>query len=437
MSQRVFKSYRMAGADGTTHRNWLHRARGHFDTMVLLNSNGYTADRYGSIPWVYGLGAREVFVGKQENVFPGLKNFADSHEDWLFGFFSYELKNQLEKLSSKNPDHAGWPLCHFFRPQVLIMPEPEGIRIGTLPGHPVFSDPDRVFAMLRKAKPFPQCPNSPVNIQARVDKVRYLKQLKAIKEHIQAGDVYEMNYCIEFFAEDAGIDPVMAYDALNNVSQTPFSCFYAMDQKYLMCASPERFMRKQGTRLISQPVKGTSARGASQEQDMRLRRELFDDPKERSENVMIVDLVRNDLSRTAVKDSVMVEELFGIYPFKQVNQMISTVTSQLHPDCHYLDAVEKAFPMGSMTGAPKYRAMQLIDAFEDSCRGLYSGAVGYISPEKNFDFNVVIRSIVYNEKNRYLSYMAGSAITIGSDPLREYGESLLKAGAMGRVLGKK
>ncbi len=431
MSQRIFQSYKVSGAGGIIHKNLLHRARQHFNTAVFLNSNGYNADKYGSLPWVYGLGAHEAYVGKQKNVFRDLKGFADKHEDWLFGFFSYELKNQLEKLSSKNTDHAGWPVCHFFRPQVLIMPEPNGIRIGTLPGHPIFADPDRVFNMILKAKPLQQSPGNPVKIQARVDKARYLGQLKAIKEHIQAGDVYEMNYCIEFFSEGANIDPVMVYDALNNVSETPFSCFYMVDEKYLMCASPERFLRKQGAKLISQPIKGTSARGMNKEEDLRLRQELFDDPKERSENVMIVDLVRNDLSRTAVKDSVRVEELFGIYPFRQVNQMISTITSRLHPDCHYLDAIENAFPMGSMTGAPKYRAMQLIDAYEDSCRGLYSGAVGYISPEKNFDFNVVIRSILYNAKNQYLSYMAGSAITIGSDPLREYEESLLKARAMG------
>ncbi|MGM0572458.1 MAG: chorismate-binding protein, partial [Bacteroidota bacterium] len=165
-----------------------------------------------------------------------------------------------------------------------------------------------------------------------------------------------------------------------------------------------------------------------------LRKTLAADPKERSENVMIVDLVRNDLSRTAQKDSVKVEELFGVYAFQQVHQMISTVTSRLDPGVHYLDAIKKAFPMGSMTGAPKYRAMQLIDHYEDSCRGIYSGSVGYISPEKDFDFNVVIRSIVYNQINKYLSYTAGGAITAASIPEKEYEECLLKAKAMEKAL---
>lgn len=403
-------------------------------TTVLLNSNGYNSDSYGSFPWLFAMGVHEQFQGWHEDVFERLKVFSDNHQDWLFGYFSYDLKNQLENLESKNPDVWQLPLCNFFSPVILIIPDKHGIRIGTVPGHGRFSDPVRVARGLQEHRGSSAGSSVPeFAIQPRVDKGRYLKQLKAIKDHIQAGDIYEMNYCIEFFAEDAALQPLHVYDALNEVSKVPFSCFLQFEDFFLMGSSPERFLKKQGRKIISQPIKGTASRGKNAREDMQLRQGLFEDAKERSENVMIVDLVRNDLSRSAARDSVKVEELFGVYPFRQVNHMVSTITSHLHPDCHYLDAIRHAFPMGSMTGAPKYRAMQLIDHYEDTRRGLYSGAVGYISPEKNFDFNVVIRSILYDRAARFMSYMAGSAITIGSVPEREYEECLLKARAMGEV----
>ncbi len=432
-------------------------------TFVLLNSNGYQSDQYASFPWVFGMGVHQLFEAGKKDAFDGLKAFSDAREDWLFGYFAYDLKNQLEPLTSKNPDQWNLPPIRFFSPVVLIVPDAHGIRIGTVPGYERFSDARQVATAIRQsfaageqpataneqtsspgkqAAPAFQEPyhtdsgqNQNILIRPRVDKTRYLQQLKAIKEHIQAGDIYEMNYCMEFYAEQASIHPVRVYEALNKLSEAPFSCFYQHGDFYLLGSSPERFMKKQGQKLISQPIKGTAPRGRDEAEDNRIRQALYEDNKERSENVMIVDLVRNDLSRTAVKDSVRVEELYGVYPFRQVNQMISTVSSRLHPDCNYLDAIRLAFPMGSMTGAPKFRAMQLIDHYEDTRRALYSGSVGYITPEKNFDFNVVIRSILYDRGRKFLSFMAGSAITIGSVPEREYEECLLKARAMAQVAG--
>lgn len=408
-------------------------AGGELETTALLNSNGCHSDSYGSYPWLFAMGVHKQFQGWHEDVFEGLKVFSDNNQDWLFGYFSYDLKNQLENLESKNPDVWQLPLCRFFSPVILIIPDKHGIRIGTVPGYGRFSDPGRVARAIQEYRGSVGGTANKLAIHPRVDKARYLKQLKAIRDHIQAGDIYEMNYCIEFFAEEADLQPLHVYNALNEVSKVPFSCFLQLEDFYLMGSSPERFMKKQGKKIISQPIKGTAPRGKTAREDMQLRQGLFEDAKERSENVMIVDVVRNDLSRTAARDSVKVEELFGVYPFRQVNQMISTITSHLHPDCHYLDAIRHAFPMGSMTGAPKYRAMQLIDHYEDTRRGLYSGAIGYITPEKNVDFNVVIRSILYDRAARFMSYMAGSAITIGSVPEREYEECLLKARAMGEV----
>ncbi len=430
MTARYFKSFPVNLNEGAIHASALRWGAANFSPLVFLHSNGYRHDKYASLPWAYALGAANTLSGDLDNAFDALKDFSGHYHDWLFGFFSYDLKNQLEDLSSRNPDHIGMPLIHFFRPVILVLPEGCGCRIGCLPGYGQFSDPDFVLQEMLKPSGTDQTVFSLPPLKARVSKEKYLEQVSIIKKHIQAGDIYELNFCMEFYADKTGVDPVQAFLSLNQASPAPFSCFYQVDDNYLLCASPERFMQKLGDRLISQPIKGTSARGLDPGDDLRSMDALRRDPKERSENVMIVDLVRNDLSRTAQIDSVKVEELCGVYTFPQVHQMISTISSRLRPDSHYLDAVRHAFPMGSMTGAPKIRAMQLIEKYEDTRRGLYSGAVGYISPEKDFDFNVVIRSLQYNKKKSYLAYMAGGAITSASDPAKEYAECLLKASAL-------
>ena len=246
-----------------------------------------------------------------------------------------------------------------------------------------------------------------------------------------------MNFCHEFYAENAIVDPFEVYLKLNRVSPMPFSCFYRNKDKYLMCASPERFLKKEGSKIISQPIKGTIKRGVTPKEDEALKNQLLNDPKERSENVMIVDLVRNDLSRTAKKGSVKVDELFGIYSFPQVQQMISTVSAEVKEEHHFVDVIKYAFPMGSMTGAPKIKAMELIEKYETTKRGLYSGTAGYITPAGDFDFNVVIRSILYNASEKYLSFTVGNAITHNSISESEYEECLLKAKAMFEVLENK
>jgi len=252
--------------------------------------------------------------------------------------------------------------------------------------------------------------------------------------HIHRGDIYEANFCQEFYAEEALIHPLEIYTKLNAISKTPFAAFLKFNDKYLLSASPERYIKKNGNKIISQPIKGTARRSTNHDEDQALKDELKHDDKERSENIMIVDLVRNDLSKTAKKGSVKVKALCKVHSFKQVHQMISTVVSKIKKDVHPVDVIQTTFPMGSMTGAPKISAMKIIEDLEETKRGLYSGAVGYFSPQGNFDFNVVIRSILYNVTEKYLSYSVGGAITAKSDPLKEYEECLVKAKAMRDVL---
>jgi para-aminobenzoate synthetase component 1 len=248
-----------------------------------------------------------------------------------------------------------------------------------------------------------------------------------LKQHIQSGDIYEINFCQEFFSEATQFNPLETYINLKQFSPTPFSAYYRSNHHYLICASPERFLMKKGNEVISQPIKGTIKRGTDIVEDEKLKKQLKNDEKERAENIMIVDLVRNDLSRIAKEGSVKVNELCKIYSYPQLHQMISTISAKVDKQLDFTEIIKACFPMGSMTGAPKIKAMELIEKYESFKRGLFSGSVGYITPEGDFDFNVVIRSLFYNSVNHYLSFMVGSAITAKSDPEKEYEECLLKA----------
>jgi para-aminobenzoate synthetase component 1 len=274
-----------------------------------------------------------------------------------------------------------------------------------------------------------------ITVQPRISKNDYTQIIQQLLHHIHRGDCYEINFCQEFYATDVQANPLGLYSRLTAVSPNPFSSFYKLNDKYLLCASPERYMQRKGNHIISQPIKGTYKRDLNNtEADQQLKTQLQQSEKDRTENVMIVDLVRNDLSRICKEGSVKVDELFGVYTFPQVHQMISTISGDLKENVDFTDMIKATFPMGSMTGAPKRKVMELIERYEKTKRGIYSGAVGYISPEKDFDFNVVIRSILYNASNQYLSYLVGGGITSQSDPEKEYEECLLKAEAMKQVL---
>ncbi|MER2998345.1 anthranilate synthase component I family protein [Pontibacter populi] len=350
-------------------------------------------------------------------------------QQMLCGYLGYDLKNNIEKLESKNPDGLGFPTIFFFVPEITLYFNEASITIE----YSGFYIQNVLEYILAAPAAQPAKPRG-ITIQQRVTRTDYVAQVEKVRQHILEGDVYELNYCMEFFAEEATIDPLFLYLALSETSPTPFSGYLKFDDNYLLCASPERFLKKAGTTIVSQPIKGTIRRGITPEEDEKLRYQLRHDEKELAENMMIVDLVRNDLSRTCEVGSVNVEEMFGTYGFRQVWQMISTITGTIKPGNSISDVIIGAFPMGSMTGAPKISAMKIIDDLEATKRGLYSGAFGYITPTQDCDFNVVIRSIQYNAAQKYLNFMVGSAITYDSDPEREYEECLLKAQAMMNVL---
>jgi len=411
-----------------------------YNPVMVLNSNSrqlQAPDRYGSYEYLAAIGQVDSIRGG-ENCFPNLQQFLDRSRDWVFGGFSYDLKNQLEKLHSGHSDRLGFPDYHFFQPRYVLSLS-HGADQVTVHYRPDTDDMESVENLMNSIRlvsrpPVAQSKDAGLNITCRVSKAEYIETANRIKQHIARGDIYEMNYCVEFYAEKTEIDPVQTFLKLNAVSPMPFSGFYHVDDHYLICASPERFLKKSATKIISQPIKGTAPRGITPEEDQHAKAQLQSSRKEQSENVMIVDLVRNDLSRTAKRGTVDVEELFGIYSFQTLHQMISTVVSEVDGKTPVTEVIQQAFPMGSMTGAPKIRAMELIEKYERMKRGLYSGSVGYFTPEGNFDLNVVIRSIGYHAGKKSLSYMAGSAITRQSVAESEYEECLLKARSMKKAL---
>tara|TARA_R110002073_G_scaffold336208_1_gene530925 strand:+ start:64512 stop:65813 length:1302 start_codon:yes stop_codon:yes gene_type:complete len=402
-----------------------------FDEITWLDSNNYE-QKYTSYDAVLAVDAQTSLKTTVGNAFTELEHYRNSCDDYLFGYLSYDLKNELENLTSTNTDGLKFDDLYFFQPKRLFFIKNDSVEVRYLEPYQneIDRDLDEIF---NQEEPGLQVkPN--VKIKKRITKKEYLAKLDTILAHIHRGDIYEMNFCQEFYAENATINPFEVYQRLNKISKPPFATFLKINHHYLLSASPERFVKKQGTTIISQPIKGTAKRLANKKLDQQLALRLERDEKERSENIMIVDLVRNDLSKTALKGTVNVEELCQLYSFKQVHQLISTVRSEVAKETSVIEILKSLFPMGSMTGAPKIAAMQIIEAQEVSKRGLYSGAVGYISPEGDFDFSVVIRSILYNKNNRYLSYSVGGAITSKSNPEQEYQECLLKAIAMKRAL---
>jgi len=403
-----------------------------FREVAFLDSNDHKG-LYSQYDCVLAVDAFTSLKTDYFNAFEDLKQYQQTTQDWLFGYLSYDLKNDVEVLYSANHDGLEFPDLFFFQPKKLFLLKGNDLEIQYLAMCEDELEDDFLNIQNVAVNASATIPDS-IAIKQRIEKEKYLDKVNALLQRIHHGDIYEVNFCMEFYAENATINPLEKFQKLNQISQPPFAVFFKNHSHYLLSASPERYIKKVGNQIISQPIKGTAKRFEDEKEDEMSKMNLQQDPKERAENIMITDLVRNDLSRTAEKGSVEVAELCEIYSFRQVHQMISTITSTLRSDYSAIDVLKTTFPMGSMTGAPKVSALKIIEDIEDSKRGLYSGAVGYFSPQGDFDFNVVIRSILYNQEKKYVSFSVGSAITSLSIPEKEYEECMLKAKAMFEVL---
>ncbi|MCB0451528.1 MAG: anthranilate synthase component I family protein [Aequorivita sp.] len=429
---RTVKKYPFSLTEAS--KNCLLRWAQQFHEFVWLDSNNYSQP-HETYQAILAVDAFTALRTDSQDAFNKLKEYQSTTADWIFGYLSYDLKNDVEKLHSNNVDGLDFPDLYFFQPKKLFLFSENNVEMHYLN---IASDEiEEDFNAISEINQQPEESeiSKPIKISIRTSKDSYLQKVEEVLGHIKRGDIYEVNICQEFYSEDSEINPLETFLQLNKISIPPFSVFLKLNEIFALSASPERYLKRTGTAVVSQPIKGTAKRLKNKVEDLKMAQQLANDPKERSENIMITDLVRNDLSRIAEKGSVSVEELCAIYTFEQVHQMVSTVTCSVAQTISSVEILRNTFPMGSMTGAPKISAMQIkIEETEDAKRGLYSGAIGYFSPSGDFDFNVVIRSILYNSLKKYVSFSVGSAITINSIPEKEYEECLLKAKAMREVL---
>lgn len=406
--------------------NWCRR----FNIFCFLDSHEYKDDQSG-YDWLLAAGCRHSVSLDRKTGFEKLRAFSQQHKNWMFGHFGYEFTHVNDTAQTAHEREVNFGDGFFFIPEILISLRDREMTIectGALP-ESIYDEIQACSPVMEKTS------RSAITLQHGITAGEYEHRLQSIKGHILRGDCYEINFCQSFYAKDAVIDPFYFYTQLAEVSPNPFSAFYRLDHRFCLCASPERFLKKTGATIISQPIKGTAKRNLSDKAlDEISRQNLASSEKEKSENVMIVDLVRNDLSKVCTAGSVRVKELFGIYSFPQVHQMISSIEGRVGPSTSWTDIIKACYPMGSMTGAPKKKVMELIEKYEPAPRGLFSGAIGYVTPGEDFDFNVVIRSLMYDSSKRLVSFKAGGGITFNSDIKKEYEESLLKAEAILKTL---
>jgi para-aminobenzoate synthetase component 1 len=404
----------------------------HFERFSLLHTGTHAGAAPHRFDLLAGLDSIADFELNSGTPLETLDEFLEQHRGkFIFGHLNYELKDRIEPcLTSQHPATTSFSVAGFFVPKYVVRQENGCFEIlNQLTGKVI---PESEFLALFPTEKisFTKEDGTKQSTDLEIFEKQYFDATQKLFTHLQRGDIYEVNYCLPFSASGELKNPASTFLKMQTNQQAPFAALYRQKNAWLLCCSPERFLCKKSNQLLSQPIKGTAARDPEKGRDELQKTMLQSSEKERAENIMIVDLVRNDLGRIAERGSVKVDELCAIYSFPRVHQMISTVSSKLKKNIRFTDILKATFPMGSMTGAPKIRAMQIIDEQEQFRRGIYSGSVGYIDPNGDFDFNVVIRSIIADEQRNEIYFPAGSAITVHCDPKAEFNECLLKARGM-------
>ncbi len=376
--------------------------------FALLYS-GLRTDSTGRYSYL-ALGPRDEIISDD---FPQLPD----GKKW-FGYFGYGLKNRLEKLPKDSPGIINLPDCWLVNYETVLVFDRDEKKIKVLGDTPNFSSPcESVKSAVLD------------DLKSNMTKPAYLEKVRAIKEHIAAGDVYQANLTRKFYGKfESAPSPTLIFENLCRLSPAPYSCLMKMGEHYIISSSPELFLKidKIGN-IESRPIKGTTAISDKKS-------DLAESEKDRAENLMIVDLVRNDLSRCCIPGSVRVKSLFDITSYAALHHMSSTVTGKKRPETRVIQVVKDCFPPGSMTGAPKIKAMEICSKTEGMARGVYSGTLGWISNEEA-ELSVVIRTIII--RGQEFEFQVGGAITHDSDPEAEWRETILKAEGIRKALGIK
>jgi para-aminobenzoate synthetase component I len=410
--------------------SYLHKKDDSWVSFAILNDAVKN-----KITLALGIKTQIIFKNQIDFDWQEINNFLNIPNQYKFSILSYDIKNNIENLTSQNIDRLSLPVFVGFVPQIVLTFEEGLTKIET-----DFFDENQVDKILQEIETSNfetsfknYSVSDDLELKSSTKDEEYLENFEHLKEHISKGDIYEINYCREFFIENFKENPYFLYQQLSEISPMPFAAMFKSNTHFLLSASPERFFKKTENKITCQPIKGTIKRGKDSIEDFLMKETLRNSEKEQSENVMIVDLMRNDLSKIAQKNSVSVTELFEIYTFNQLHQMISTIEANLKTNS-WEEILKALFPMGSMTGAPKIRAMELIDKFENHSRAWYSGSVGMIKPNGDADFNVIIRSLIINKALDRASFSVGSAITSKAIAIDELNECNLKAKAITKLL---
>jgi para-aminobenzoate synthetase component 1 len=403
---------------------WANR----FKLFVAYDSSDYAQDHYHKYDWLLVVDSVD-FIQPLHNFFEEVEIFHQKNKGSIYGWLNYDCQTETHGITHTQPSTIQFPNCYFFSPRYILSMEE-----NTLTVNRNYPETFEIVEQIEKTE-LTKAVLNPMVFKPKTSREKYLSNIERIKQKIENGDFYELNYCTEIIAEDVTINPIDTFLSLNHKSKAPFSTLLKWQNNFALCASPERFICKRKNKIISQPIKGTISRGKDIEEDESLKSILQNSSKERAENVMIVDLVRHDLTPYAKTSSINVDELCGIYTFNSLHQMISTVSAELADAKDGIKAIKAAFPMGSMTGAPKHEVLKNIMELETSARGLFSGTIGYTDRDGDFDFNIVIRTIFYSEDKKTISIKTGGAITYDSIPEKEYEEVLLKRKILLEVLG--
>lgn len=378
------------------------------DPFALLRGElGEPVEPVDDVPFAGGaLGYWSYDLARRTMSLPCLAQDAERLPDMALGIYDWALVLDHQRCTARLVSHRRFAETAELLPQLLR-------RLQSNPALPV--DDFRVHGM----------------IASNFTRDSYARAFAQVQHYLQSGDCYQVNLAQRFSARASG-DALGAYLAMRRFSPAPYSAFLNLPQARIMCASPERFIRVQDGLVETRPIKGTRPRGSDAQQDRALAEALRIHPKDRAENLMIVDLLRNDLGKSCAPGSVRVPQLFEVESFANVHHLVSTVVGQLATGRDALDVLRDCFPGGSITGAPKLRAMQIIEQLEPHRRGLYCGSIGYAGFDGNMDSNIVIRTLVYSGDE--VRCWAGGGIVADSDEAAEYQETLDKASAMLKLL---
>jgi para-aminobenzoate synthetase component 1 len=393
------------------------------------------------------VGISEILTG---NPFEVLKDLLcrykiQNNSDFPFvggavGFMAYDLHHHIEKLHRNVVDDMKLPDMVFGLYDTIIVVDhlQEKTYIVALDlneinrektGNRITEVRKRLYSNANVYKRFLDIKylDNEIDIVSNFTKEEYCAAIEKAREYIKKGDIYEMNMT-QRFSTLIDKHPLNIYSNLRTINPAPFAAYMNYGKLKILCSSPERFLKIKNAQVEARPMKGTIPRGGTVEEDKTNKQKLKNSVKDRAENLMIVDLMRNDLGRVCKFGSIKVPELFCIEKYATVFQMVSTVTGELKEDCHAVDCITATFPGGSITGAPKIRSMEIIDELEPTCRHIYTGSIGYIGFDGDMDLNIVIRTILINDKKAY--YQTGGAIVWDSVPEDEYEETMVKGAAL-------